>query len=298
MVSGTIFNIQRFCINDGPGIRTTVFFKGCPLKCKWCHNPESAERSFDMMFSESKCVGCKRCAQVCDNAVHSFAKGHYIQMDKCAFCGKCTAVCPVNALEISGKCVTSDEVIRAVLADKEFFEDSGGGLTISGGEPFMQYDFLIDMLKKAKESALHVCIETSGAVQPERLLDASRYTDIFLFDYKLTDPGLHKEYVGCDNGLILQNLRSLDEAGSKIILRCPIIPGVNDTDEHFKGIAEVSERTKNVMGVEIAPYHELGLSKSARLSVPSNVFRVPEKEEAQGYIDQIKAYTDKPVKRM
>ncbi len=251
-----------------------------------------------MMFSAGKCVGCRKCDSVCDNAVHGFDNGHTLQRDNCTFCGKCTAVCPMDALEISGKRVTSDEVIRAVLSDKEFFEDSGGGLTLSGGEPFMQFDFLIDVLKKAKENSLHVCIETSGAVQSERLLEASRYTDIFLFDYKLTDSVLHKEYVGCDNGLILQNLRRLDEAGCKIILRCPIIPDVNDCDEHFKGIAEVAENTKNVTGVEIAPYHELGLSKSARLSAAVNVFRVPENAEVQGYIDRIKEYTAKPVKKM
>lgn len=297
-MTGRVFNIQKFCINDGPGIRTTVFFKGCPLRCKWCHNPESNRISPELLFSSDKCVLCRKCETVCENGAHIFSPLHTIERSLCALCGNCVKICPVDAFEIAGKEVTADEVIKAVLADKEFFEDSGGGLTLSGGEPFMQFDFLAEVLRKAKENSLHTCVETCGFCDEEKLIEASAYIDIFLFDYKLTDNTLHKKYTGVGNEKILSNLRALDKNGSAIILRCPIIPGVNDTDEHFKGIADTANSLHNILRIEIAPYHELGISKSMRLGEAVKTFSVPEKKEAQRYIDEIKKYTSLQVKRM
>ncbi len=297
-MTGRVFNIQKFCINDGPGIRTTVFFKGCPLRCKWCHNPESNRISPELLFSSDKCVLCRKCETVCENGAHIFSPLHTIERSLCALCGNCVKICPADAFEIAGKEVTADEVIKAVLTDKEFFEDSGGGLTLSGGEPFMQFDFLAEVLRKAKENSLHTCVETCGFCDEEKLIEASEYIDIFLFDYKLTDNTLHKEYTGVGNEKILSNLLALDKNGSAIILRCPIIPGVNDTDEHFKGIADTANSLCNIMRIEIAPYHELGISKSMRLGEAVKTFSVPEKKEAQRYIDEIKKYTSLQVKRM
>ncbi len=296
---GNIFNIQKFCINDGPGIRTTVFFKGCPLRCEWCHNPESNRMKPELLFMPEKCIGCEECAAVCESFVHIFDEEHIVLRDKCVFCKKCETVCPVKALEIAGKSVSSDEIIKIIMSDKEFYEDSGGGLTISGGEPFMQYEFMLEILKKAKENGLHTCVETCGYTDEEKLLEASEYIDIFLFDYKLTEADLHKKYTGVDNTKILENLKALDENGSKIILRCPIIPSVNDNEGHFRGIAATADSLRNVIGMEIAPYHELGISKSERLGQENIIsFRPPEKEEFDSYIACVKKYTSVPVKKM
>ncbi len=299
MVYGLIFNIQKFCINDGPGIRTTVFFKGCPLRCEWCHNPESNEAKPQLLYCADKCKSCEKCAGVCENEVHIFNGAHKLNREKCAACGKCESVCSSKALEIAGKSVSADDVIKEALKDKAFYEDSGGGLTISGGEPFLQFPFLIEILRKAKENDLHICIETCGFTDGQKLIEAARYTDIFLYDYKLTDSVLHKKYTGTDNKKILSNLMLLDENGSKIILRCPIIPGINDNEKHFRGIAEMAGSLKNVLAIEISPYHELGTSKLSRMGKETTIsFRAPDKEECEKYINSIKKYTDINVKRM
>lgn len=298
-MNGNIFNIQKFCINDGPGIRTTVFFKGCPLRCKWCHNPESNSVVPELLFSSDKCTGCKKCSAVCENGAHIITTEHILNRDNCTACGKCEAVCSAKALEIAGKTVSSDDVLKKVLSDKAFYEDSGGGITISGGEPFLQYGFLLDILKKAKEKGLHTCVETCGYTDREKLLEAAEYIDIFLFDWKISDSILHKKYTGVGNEKILQNLKALDENGSKIVLRCPVIPDVNDNEKHFKGIAETANRLKNIFGIEISPYHELGTSKLSGMGQKKIIsFKVPEKEEAEKYIASVKKYTDIPVKRM
>lgn len=297
-MNGLIFNIQKFCINDGPGIRTTVFFKGCPLRCKWCHNPESNRISHDLLFSADKCILCRKCEAVCEQGVHIFEKKHILDRTVCVACKRCESICPVNALEIAGKGMSIQEILKTVLSDKEFFEDSGGGLTLSGGEPFLQYEFMLELLKKAKENSLHTCVETCGFTDREKLLEASQYVDIFLFDYKHSDSVLHKQYTGAENEKILNNLKLLNEKGCKIILRCPIIPDVNDTQEHFRAIGELADSLKNIIGIEIAPYHELGISKGERLGKKINSFTVPEKEDVLRYIEEIKKYTYKSVKRM
>ncbi len=300
VIHGNIFDIQKFCINDGPGIRTGVFFKGCPLHCVWCHNPESQKAAPQLMYSAEKCVLCGRCEAACDSFVHAFSeKGHTLDREKCIGCGKCADACPAEALSLAGKSMTADEVLEKVLRDEPFYKTSGGGMTVSGGEPFFQFGFLLELLVKAKEKGLHVCIETSGFTSAEKLSEAAKYTDIFLYDWKLTDPALHRKYTGVGNEGIRENLSLLSELQSPVILRCPIIPGVNDTEEHFRGIAKIAEEQDNITEVNIEPYHPLGIGKESRLGMehPLPDVRTPDEKEAEEWIKRIASMTKKPVKR-
>ena len=298
-MKGLIFNIQKFCIGDGPGIRTTVFLKGCPLRCAWCHNPESHSYYSEVLFDSAKCVGCQRCNLACKNEAHRFENCHEIDRTKCIGCGKCAEVCPVGALEPTGREVRVEEIMEEVMKDKNFYKYSGGGLTLSGGEPLAQFRFAYELLKAAKHNGLHTCIETSGFVETEKIEKLTDYIDIFLFDWKITDEQLHKKYTGVSNKLIQKNLQKLDDLGSNIILRCPIIPGVNDTLEHFSGIANIAGSLKNVLQIEIEPYHSLGTGKYHKLSKSrGNVdFDVPRQEQVAQWIESIQKQTKVLVKK-
>lgn len=275
-MQGTIFNIQRFCVNDGPGIRTTVFLKGCPLSCVWCHNPESQRFEPEILFYKDKCTGCGRC--------------------KCVTAADRDFVCFNGAKEICGKTVSADEVTAEVLKDKPFYENSGGGVTLSGGEPLAQYDFSLELLKKAKENGIHTAVETCGYEEKSKILEIAKYVDLFLFDCKETDPELHKEYTGFDNKIILENLKALSDAGSKIILRCPIIPGFNDRAEHFKGISEIADKFSGIEHIEIEPFHPLGESKYSALNREYADIQPPDAQMVDKWIGQIKFGTEKTVK--
>ena len=274
-VKGTVFNIQRFCVNDGPGIRTTVFLKGCPLSCVWCHNPESQRFEPEILFYKDKCTGCGRC--------------------KCVTAADRDFVCFNGAKEICGKTVSANEVTAEVLKDKPFYENSGGGVTLSGGEPLAQYDFSLELLKKAKENGIHTAIETCGYAERSKILEIAKYVDLFLFDCKETDQELHKEYTGFDNKIILENLKALSDAGSKIILRCPIIPGFNDRAEHFKGISEIAGKLSGIEHIEVEPFHPLGESKYSALGREVADIPVPSGKTVDKWIKQIGCGTDKDV---
>ncbi|MGB8454441.1 MAG: glycyl-radical enzyme activating protein [Anaerocolumna sp.] len=263
---GIIFDVQRSSMYDGPGIRTTVFFKGCPLSCLWCHNPESQECKPQLAYYEEKCTYCRRCAAVCPGNIHSFQSGkHTLSYECCTACGMCTSHCLGNALRIYGNTVTAEEIMEIVKQDKNYYYRSGGGLTISGGEPFLQYDFLLEVLKRAKEEKIHTCVETCGFTDTGRLVEAMPEIDLFLFDYKVTSPVLHKQYTGVDNKLIIKNLRLLYEYGKTIVLRCPIIPGYNDTEEHFSGIHAIELEMPGLTAIEIMPYHDMGKGKAVAI---------------------------------
>lgn len=300
MCKGTIFNIQKFSVNDGPGIRTTVFYKGCPLNCLWCHNPESKSKKQELLFDAKKCAGCMKCADVCPQGCHSLKDGlHVFDRTNCVQCCKCAEVCVFDALEAVGQQKTVSQIVEEVLKDKTFYDCSGGGVTLSGGEPMYQLQFTYELLTELKKHGLHTCMETCGYAGAEAFKKIADLVDIFLFDYKETDSGKHEAYTGVPNDRILANLRMLDDMGCKIILRCPIIPTLNDTEEHLEGIASVANSLKNILQIDVEPYHPLGMGKAESLgkAYPLAGLTFPSNETVDAWIAQIAARTDIPVKK-
>lgn len=264
MLTATIFDIERNSFVDGPGIRTTVFFKGCNLKCAWCHNPESHSAKPQMMFYRDKCTGCGKCKEVCP---------HYLE--SCDLCGKCTAYCPVDARKVCGKKYSVDEVFAEIVKDKAYYENSGGGVTFSGGECMLQIDFLLEILKRCKENGIHTAVDTAGHIPFENFKCILPFTDLFLYDVKIFDPDKHKQYVGVGNELILENLKKLFTAGAKIWIRIPIITGVNDNIEEMKKIKGYLEKCGKAEKIELLPYHAMGENKYESLGKTPQIFKTP-----------------------
>ena len=294
MPAGMVFDIQRFAIHDGPGIRTTVFLKGCPLHCLWCHNPESQSSKPEILFSPEKCILCRYCESVCEQAGHSFVDdNHLFDRTNCIQCGECTRECYANALELVGRVMQVDEVLQEVLKDRVFYQNSGGGLTLSGGEPMQQFDFILPLLQQAKLAGLHTCIETSGCSTKNRYLAIQPLVDLFYFDVKETNPDLHRQYTGISNEEILENLFALDAVGAQIVLRCPIIPGLNDRNDHLENIAGLANQLHNPVAIHILPYHNLGTSKSQRLGEEPRLKNVgnPEPEQVTQWLRLVQQNT-------
>ena len=294
-MKGTVFNIQRFSLFDGPGVRTVVFLKGCPLNCIWCHNPEGKNPRPEIMFDASRCIGCAECASACVRGGHIFTEdGHGYAREKCTACGECADKCYSGAIELAGREMEAEEVIAEVLRDVAYFKDSGGGLTLSGGEPLYQGSFACELLKLAKENGLSTCVETCGFASRETLKKAAEYTDIFYFDYKATGEEKHKELCGTSNAVILENLALLDSLEKSVTLRCPIVPTLNDTEEHITGIAETARIHTSVKEVHLEPYHRLGIMKSEKLGEDSAFSgNAPDKAKMKEYCERISALSNK-----
>jgi pyruvate formate lyase activating enzyme len=264
---GIVFDIQRGSLRDGPGVRTTVFLKGCPLRCRWCHNPEAMRRMPQLSFNVDRCVICGDCGAVCPEGAHRFeGGGHVIDFSRCVACGRCVDACDHEGLWMVGSDMSADDVMTEVCADQDFYRHTGGGMTLSGGEPLCQPDFALELLRKSRALGIATCVETSGFVPAEVLERALAYVDLLLVDYKMTDPQKHIEYTGVTNERILENLEGAYKCGTAIMLRCPIVPGVNDDDQHLRGIREIDKKYPGLRGIELLAYHNLGVSKARCVS--------------------------------
>ncbi len=257
MIKGIIFDIKRFAIHDGPGIRTTVFFKGCPLKCIWCHNPEGISPSKEMMYFEYKCIKCKTCEKMCPSkAIYFEGENHRIRREVCDICGICDENCPSGALKIVGIEITVQELIKEIEKDVLLYDSSGGGVTFSGGEPLMQHEFLKEVLKRCKEKRIHTAVDTSGFTKRKVLESIISYVDLFLYDFKIFDDEKHIKFTGVSNKIIKENLKFLIEKNKDVIVRIPLIPEINDDEEVYK-ILDFLSPFKKLKEVHILPYHDV-----------------------------------------
>ena len=268
-MTGRVFNVQKFSVDDGPGIRTLVFLKGCPLRCEWCSNPESQLSKPQVMYYPKKCRGCGKCIANCpQNCIRTDqAYGIITDHNLCIGCGKCEEMCLFNARKLMGKDMTVEELMDVVMDDYDFYRNSGGGVTFSGGEPLMQPDFLRDMLKACKENEIHTAVETCGYVSWESFEKVVKYLDLIFFDFKHYDCDVHKKFTGVGNEKIKENLKKLNEIFDNIVVRIPYIPGFNDGKDHMQKILEELEEIK-INNVEVLPYHRIGRDKYRGLGMP------------------------------
>ncbi len=281
-MEGKIFNIQKYSIHDGPGIRNTVFMMGCPLSCWWCHNPESQSLKEQLMIFPNRCIGCMACIEACTQGAIKNVNGMVVtDRSKCKDCGDCTLVCYPGAREMSGKTMTVEEVTNEVLKDRDFFEESNGGVTFSGGEPLMQADFLIALLQEMKNHGIHTTVDTSGFASRKTIEKVSEYTDLFLFDLKHMDPVEHEKYTGVTNNIILDNLKFLHDIGKEIIIRIPVIPGINNSETDLKAFRDFIKTLPNIREVNLLPYHKIGEEKYKRLGLNYKMTGVEEPSEEE-----------------
>lgn len=269
MTSGIIFDIKRYSIHDGPGIRTTVFLKGCPLSCWWCHNPESQSAFTEVIYRAERCIGCGACEKACPGgAIRLTQRGYVADPDKCKGSGECAAVCPAEAREMVGRSITASDLAREIEKDVLFFEESGGGVTFSGGEPLSQPDFLAAALRAARELEIHAAVDTCGFA-PRHVLEAiAPLARLFLFDLKLMDSELHRKYTGVPNESILENLKWLTQNNYETVIRIPVIPGINDTEENIEAVGRFLSGLSRKPDVNLLAYHPSAVEKYHRFGMP------------------------------
>jgi len=287
-IQGTIFDIRKFSVHDGPGIRTTVFLKGCPLSCAWCHNPESQSFQPEIMYWEQRCVHCGKCIAICTTGaiVAEEVEGNIrflYNRNRCTNCGDCVACCPAEARTQVGRLATVDSIIEEIERDRIFYDESGGGVTFSGGEPLLQVNFLKAMLEECRQIDLHTAVDTSGYVPWKSFESILPFTDLFLYDIKIMDGELHRRFTGASNSLILSNLEALSHRNVPIILRVPVIPGINDGEENLLPLARLAGSLPNLSRVDLLPYHPSALGKYDRLDLNYSLHatRTPTTEHMQ-----------------
>ncbi len=265
-----ISDIKRFAVHDGDGIRTTVFLKGCPLKCVWCHNPESIDFKPQIAYYENKCIGCGECVSACPSSAHKISEnGHIFERDFCISCGKCENVCLGEALKFYGREVSADELLKLVLEDKDFYETSGGGVTLSGGECLCQAEFCEEFLKILKDNGINTAVDTCGFVSREAIDRVLPYTDTFLYDIKAIDEDVHIKCTGKSNKIILENLKYIDSCNKSIEIRIPFVPEYNS--DEIEKIAEFLATLKNIKAVKVLPYHNYAGSKYNSLNMENTL---------------------------
>lgn len=287
-IKAKIFEIKRFAVHDGDGIRTTVFFKGCPLKCVWCHNPEGIDFKPQLAYYQNKCISCGECARICPSGAHAISeKGHIFDRCLCLSCGKCADICLGNALMLYGKSISVDELMPILLADKDFYDESGGGVTLSGGECLMQPDFCRELLKRLKNEKIHTAVDTCGFVSREAIDKVMPYTDIVLYDLKAYDEDLHIRCTGHSNKIILENLKYIDDSGKKTEIRIPYVPNYNS--DQIDKIAHFLKDLKNLTNARVLPYHNYAASKYESLGMNNTLpGSLPTQEEILSAVQKLR----------
>jgi len=263
MAESLIFDIKRYAINDGPGIRIVIFFKGCNLNCAWCHNPESISGEVEKMYSAAKCIRCGSCILVCPvNAITMSSQGIITDQKLCKVCGECSKICPTNAIQMSGKAMSVPEIIHEIEKERIFFDQSGGGVTFSGGEPLIHSKILIELLDECGKRGFHLAVDTAGNVNTNVILEVAKRTDLFLYDLKMMDTRLHRKWTHSGNEKILHNLKIIAESGAEIIIRIPLIDGINTSLENIERTARfIAELAGNKKEVHLLPYHSIAQNK-------------------------------------
>lgn len=279
--TGFVFDIQRFAVHDGDGIRTLVFLKGCPLSCTWCQNPESMSREPELWTIDHRCIRCRACIDNCAADALSGTDGIVIDRNTCTLCGKCVATCYAGAMNVVGRYLTVDELFDAIDRDRPFYETSGGGVTFSGGEPTLQPEFLQAMLIKCKEQGLSTAIETCGLASWDTLSGLLEYLDLVMIDIKHMDPAEHKKYTGASNEPILNNIRNMDTAGTRMRIRMPLIPGINDSDANVRATAAFLSTLHHMERFDLLPYHRLGEPKWEQLNQPYPLHGIKPPDKSQ-----------------
>lgn len=286
-----LMDIKRFAVHDGPGLRTTLFLKGCSLKCIWCHNPEGICRETQMAYYAHKCIGCGECVKVCPTGAHQISEaGHTFDREKCIFCGKCVDVCLGDALTLFGREINVDEAYEIATEDALFYRDNGG-VTISGGEPLLYPDFIRALFTKLKADSIHTAVDTCGNVPWDRFEKVLPVTDLFLYDIKHIDPDAHKKLTGAENYHISENLKKLSDVGAKIEIRMPLVPKANDDEKTLRGIGDFLQKL-NITKMKVLPYHSMARSKYAALGMSDTMPLVdsPTDEDLQKAVELFRNY--------